>query len=105
MLSLVSPVVVFLLFWARTILGGGVSVSTSDGRQTCTVTANGGQTDDVPNIMEAFTTCGNGGKIVFPEDQSYWIATFLHPTFHNVVIDWQGQWTVSCSPGPALLLG
>ncbi|KAL9625433.1 MAG: hypothetical protein Q9160_000496 [Pyrenula sp. 1 TL-2023] len=45
--------------------------------------------------MEAFTTCGNGGRIVFPEDQNYWIATFLHPTFNNVVIDWQGQWTFS----------
>lgn len=93
---LLSLIAVFL--WVRTSLGGGVTVTTSDERQTCIVSANGGQVDDVPNIMEAFTTCGSGGRIVFPANQNYWIATRLNPTFYDVAIDWQGQWTVQALP-------
>ncbi|KAL9116029.1 MAG: hypothetical protein Q9227_000397 [Pyrenula ochraceoflavens] len=77
-------------------LAGGVTTSTgSDGRLTCTVTANGNQQDDVPNILSAFTTCGNDSTVVFPEDQDFWIATRLHPTLNNVVVEWRGQWTFS----------
>ena len=80
-----------------TALAGGVSQITVDGRQTCTVIANGNQTDDVPNILQAAQECGTGGTIVFPEDQDYWIATRLNPIFRDVVIEWHGQWTVSGS--------
>lgn len=65
-------------------------------RKTCTVKANGNKQDDVPNILEAFQNCGNGGKIVFPENESYWIATKLNPILENVEIEWRGEWTV-CS--------
>jgi hypothetical protein len=61
----------------------------------CTVKANGHQRDDVPNILKAFHECGNGGTIVFPEDQSYWIASCLNPVVNDVVIEWHGKWTVS----------
>jgi hypothetical protein len=63
----------------------------------CTVKANGHQKDDVPNILKAFHQCGKGGTIVFPEDQSYWIATRLNPVVNDVTIEWRGKWTVSGS--------
>jgi galacturan 1,4-alpha-galacturonidase len=61
----------------------------------CTVKANGHQKDDVPNILEAFHRCGNGGRIVFPEDETYWIGTRLNPIVNDVSIEWRGKWTVS----------
>ena len=74
---------------------GGVTETVVDGRKTCTVIANGNQTDDVPNILSAAQECGKQGTIVFPEDQNYWIATRLNPVFDDVIIEWHGQWTVS----------
>lgn len=71
---------------------------TKTGSNVCTVTANGNHNDDVPNILEAFHECGNGGKVIFPEDQSYWIATRLNPVINDVVIEWRGKWTVSRLP-------
>lgn len=70
------------------------ATGTSSRPKVCTVKANGDQQDDVPNILKAFHDCGNGGKIVFPEDQSYWIATRLNPILKNVDIEWRGEWTV-----------
>ncbi|ORX95694.1 polygalacturonase [Clohesyomyces aquaticus] len=66
-----------------------------NGRNTCTVEANGSQQDDVPNILNAFEQCGQGGTIVFPEGQSYWIAQQLNPVVNDVEIEWRGQWTFS----------
>lgn len=67
------------------------------GSNVCTVKANGHQKDDVPNILKAFHECGNGGTIIFPRDQSYWIASRLNPVVKDVVIEWHGKWTVSYS--------
>ncbi|KAI3298670.1 CAZyme family GH28 [Penicillium roqueforti] len=61
----------------------------------CIVKANGHQRDDVPNILEAFQRCGNGGTIIFPEDQAYWIGTRLNPVVSNIQIEWRGKWTFS----------
>ncbi|KAJ5919448.1 hypothetical protein N7466_010391 [Penicillium verhagenii] len=61
----------------------------------CTVKARGNRKDDVPNILEAFKKCNNGGTVVFPEDQSYWIATRLNPVLNDVTIEWRGKWTFS----------
>jgi len=72
----------------------GVHLSDSQGVKECKVVANGSKKDDVPNILQAFNECNNGGTIIFPEDQNYWIATKLHPTVHNVKISWKGKWTV-----------
>jgi polygalacturonase len=67
------------------------------GQNTCIVKANGHQKDDVPDILKAFKECGHGGTVIFPEDQSYWIATRLNPVINDVVIEWRGKWTVSKS--------
>lgn len=74
---------------------GGVSVSTTGVRKTCTVTANGGNISDVSNILHAFSECNNGGTIVFPEDQNYYIASKLNPVINDVQVEWRGIWTVS----------
>ncbi|KAF1948889.1 putative galacturan 1,4-alpha-galacturonidase C [Byssothecium circinans] len=65
------------------------------GRTTCTVYAQGDQKDDVPNILHAFSECGNGGRVIFPENQEYWLAQRFNPVVNDVEIDWQGQWTFS----------
>lgn len=63
--------------------------------KVCTVKALGNQTDDVPQILEAFAACNNSGTIVFPEDQNYWIGSRLNPVISDVTIEWRGLWTVS----------
>jgi galacturan 1,4-alpha-galacturonidase len=82
------------LFCALTYAGG---VKKDKHSNVCTVIANGKEKDDVPNLLKAFEECGNGGTIVFPEDQSYWIARTLHPVLNNAMIQWRGKWTVSSS--------
>lgn len=62
--------------------------------QTCTVLAHGNETDDTPQILSAFQECNNGGTVVFPEDQNYWIATKLNPVVEDVTVEWRGSWTV-----------
>ncbi|KAI9713204.1 MAG: hypothetical protein M1820_001189 [Bogoriella megaspora] len=94
-MHLSSFVAVTALTAFSTVLAGGVQESVVAGRNTCTITANGNQTDDTPNILKAAQDCGNGGTIVFPEDQNYWIATKLNPVFNDVIIEWHGQWTFS----------
>ncbi|TVY43267.1 putative galacturan 1,4-alpha-galacturonidase C [Lachnellula subtilissima] len=63
--------------------------------KTCIVQALGDQKDDTPQILKAFEECNNGGIIVFPEDQNYWIGTKLHPVIKDVTIEWKGTWTLS----------
>jgi galacturan 1,4-alpha-galacturonidase len=62
--------------------------------KTCTVYAYGNQKDDTPQILNAFNDCNNGGTVVFPENQNYWIATKLNPVIYDVSIEWRGIWTV-----------
>ncbi|KAG9729510.1 glycoside hydrolase family 28 protein, partial [Aureobasidium melanogenum] len=85
-LSLVLPLV---------SAGGGVHYSQHGDRPQCTVLANGGTTNDVPNILKAFSKCGNGGDIIFPEGQNYYIASKLNPIVNDVNINWGGIWTFS----------
>ncbi|TVY86750.1 putative galacturan 1,4-alpha-galacturonidase C [Lachnellula willkommii] len=63
--------------------------------KTCTVQALGNQVDDTPHILKAFEECNNGGIVVFPEDQNYWIGTKLNPVIKDVTIEWKGTWTLS----------
>ncbi|KAF2204642.1 putative galacturan 1,4-alpha-galacturonidase C [Delitschia confertaspora ATCC 74209] len=65
------------------------------GRKSCTVLAKGKNKDDVPNILKAFKECGNGGTVVFPQHESYWIAQRFNPVVKDVTIEWRGQWTFS----------
>lgn len=51
--------------------------------------------DDVPQILQAFTDCNNGGTVVFPEGARYNIASRLNPVVKDVTVDWHGVWEVS----------
>ena len=77
------------------VFAGGVSVHFEHGVRTCTVTAHGGEHDDVPNILKAFEECGTNGRVVFPTQQTYWIGQKLNPVLHNVDIEWRGTWLFS----------
>lgn len=76
---------------------GTVNVQDVGTRKECTVLANGDNISDVSNILKAFSTCGNGGDIVFPEDQNYFIGSKLNPVVNDVNIEWRGIWTVRLS--------
>lgn len=68
--------------------------SPADSGKTCTLTPNGDNKDDVPQILEAFEACNNGGTVVFPENATFYIATKLNPVIYDVTIDWRGTWLV-----------
>lgn len=85
----------FLFIFPLASAAGSVHYANHGHRPQCTVLANGGTTNDVPNIVEAFNKCGKGGDIVFPEGQNYYIASKLNPVVDDVNINWGGIWTVS----------
>lgn len=62
--------------------------------KTCTLVPNGDNQDDVPQILEAFESCNNGGTVVFPENSTFYVATKLNPVIYDVTIDWRGTWLV-----------
>lgn len=68
--------------------------SPADSGKTCTLTPIGDNNDDVPQILEAFESCNNGGTVVFPEESTFYIATRLNPVIYDVTIDWRGTWLV-----------
>ncbi|KAK3675170.1 hypothetical protein LTR78_005104 [Recurvomyces mirabilis] len=81
---------------AATVAGQRISHSTQNGRPTCTVYAGkNNNTDDTPTLVKAFDTCGHGGNIVFPADQTYHINTKLNPVVNDVTVDWKGEWLFS----------
>lgn len=89
-------ILIHLLFLSIcAVAQGGVVVSNNGTANICTVTPNGNNQDDVPNILSAFSTCGTNAKVVFLEGKTYWIATKLNPLLSNVEIDWHGTWLVS----------
>jgi hypothetical protein len=57
-----------------------ITYSTSaTGQKICTVIAQGNNQDDTPNILHAFSECAQNAIVVFPEQESYWIASRLNP--------------------------
>ncbi|KAJ4425175.1 hypothetical protein N0V82_000230 [Gnomoniopsis sp. IMI 355080] len=62
---------------------------------TCTLSPLGDNQDDVPQILEAFDECNNGGTVVFPENETFYIATRLNPVIYDVTIEWKGTWLFS----------
>ncbi|KAL3454577.1 pectin lyase fold/virulence factor [Aspergillus insuetus] len=51
---------------------------TQHARAVCTPTAGGSSaTDDVPAILDALSSCGNGGTIVFPAGTTYYLNSVL----------------------------
>ncbi|KAH9844509.1 pectin lyase-like protein [Teratosphaeria destructans] len=74
---------------------GRVQIEQLASRQQCTVYANGGNISDTPNILQAFEVCNNGGTIIFPEGQNYFVASKLNPVVKDITIEWRGIWTLS----------
>ncbi|KAJ7045482.1 pectin lyase fold/virulence factor [Mycena alexandri] len=75
-----------LLLLATQVLGGHVVQR----QQTCTVHPSGNFTDDSPAIVEAFSLCGQGGRIEFL-NQTYWIEKVMNTTgLNDAVIDLRG---------------
>ncbi len=68
--------------------------SPSDSGKTCLVKPLGSNRDDVPQILNAFEDCNNGGTVFFPEGEEYYIATRLNPVLRDVVVEWRGTWVV-----------
>ncbi|OAA64229.1 glycoside hydrolase family 28 protein [Niveomyces insectorum RCEF 264] len=58
-------------------------------------TGNGTDTDDVPQILQAFSDCNGGGTVVFAEGTRYSIASRLHPVVTDVTVEWRGTWVFS----------
>jgi len=77
--------------------GSPASTGALQNGKRCTVYAHGNEKDDTPQILEAFKDCNNGGTVVFPQHQNYWIATKLNPVIFDVTIEWKGTWTVGLS--------
>jgi hypothetical protein len=73
---------------------GNAPTSPINNGKTCTVNALGNKRDDSPQILQAFEDCNNGGTVVFPEHQTYWIATKLNPIIYDVTVEWKGLWLV-----------
>ena len=71
------------------------SIHRRQSSDTCTVSPLGNGADDVPQILDAFEQCGQGGTIVFPEDNAYNIASKLNPVVNDVTIEWRGTWQFS----------
>lgn len=100
MMCLSSTVLLSLLGLSSGILAAGDFApiasprSPADSGKTCTLIPNGDNEDDVPQILEAFEACNNGGTVVFPENATFYIATKLNPVIYDVTIDWRGIWLV-----------
>ncbi|KAJ7193822.1 pectin lyase-like protein, partial [Mycena pura] len=59
-------------------------------QQTCTVHPSRNFTDDSPAIVDAFSLCGQGGRIEFL-NETYWIEKVMNTTgLNDVVIDLRG---------------
>ncbi|KAJ7334885.1 pectin lyase fold/virulence factor [Mycena albidolilacea] len=75
-----------LLLLATQALGGHVIQR----QKTCTVHPSGNFTDDSPAIVEAFSLCGQGGRIEFL-NETYWIEKVMNTTgLNDAVIDLRG---------------
>lgn len=101
-----SSTVLLSLLGLSSGIAAGVSVPTtpprspSDSGKTCTLIPNGDNKDDVPQILEAFEACNDGGTVVFPENSTFYIATKLNPVIYDVTIDWKGTWLVRFEMSP-----
>jgi galacturan 1,4-alpha-galacturonidase len=74
---------------------GRVCVVTPIQQQPSSNVSEVGVADDVPQILQAFTDCSDGGTVVFPEGARYMIASRLNPVIRDVTVDWHGVWEVS----------
>jgi galacturan 1,4-alpha-galacturonidase len=62
--------------------------SPSSPEHTCVIPALNDGRDDAPAIREAFSKCGNNGKVIFQKDTTYSIQTALQlHDLKNVQVD------------------
>lgn len=76
------------------LAAASLQIISDHGRPICIVKPLGQQQNDAPNILHAFRKCGHSGTIIFPENETYWIAERLNPHVQDVTIDWKGTWLV-----------
>lgn len=93
-LRMLSSALIFIAGIASLIAPAfGLSDTTKSGRAraTCVVPAgNSTAVDDVPAILDALTTCGNGGRVSF-SNTTYHINSVMNTTWlDDVEIDLQG---------------
>ncbi|EMC91492.1 glycoside hydrolase family 28 protein [Baudoinia panamericana UAMH 10762] len=81
--------------WGGQHGGGAPGTVQVSGGKTCIVYAHGGNVSDVSNILQAFSQCNDGGTIIFPQGQNYFIDSKLNPVVNDITIQWQGTWTFS----------
>jgi galacturan 1,4-alpha-galacturonidase len=62
--------------------------------KVCTLKPLGCERDDTPQILQAFEDCNNGGTVVFPEGETFYIASRLNPVISDVTVEWRGLWLV-----------
>jgi len=84
-----------ILTFASASPWGPPPVGPANNGKTCTVKALGHKKDDTPQILKAFKDCNNGGTVVFPDTESYWIGSRLNPVIYDVTVVWKGVWTLS----------
>jgi hypothetical protein len=75
------------LLTLSSISAASLEVYSKHGHKTCVMKPRGDQKNDVPNILRAFRRCNKGGRIVFPEGETYWIAERLNPHVRDVTIE------------------
>ncbi|KAF1990897.1 glycoside hydrolase family 28 protein [Aulographum hederae CBS 113979] len=80
---------------ALVVISASDGPSSLDARPRCRVRPLGDEKDDSPYILSAFKQCNKGGTVVFPENETYWIDTFMNPVLEDVRIEWRGQWLFS----------
>ncbi|KAL4913088.1 pectin lyase fold/virulence factor [Aspergillus aurantiobrunneus] len=86
---------IFTLLSLITLTTATLEVLSTNNRPTCIVKPLGQHQNDVPTILAAFKQCGHSGTIIFPENETYWIAERLNPHVEDVTIDWRGTWLFS----------
>ncbi|KAK4065073.1 CAZyme family GH28 [Trichoderma aggressivum f. europaeum] len=70
------------VLWAFTSAFVANAHSLPSPQHTCVIPASKDGRDDAPAIREAFSKCGNNGKVVFQKDTTYSIQTALQ--LHNL---------------------
>lgn len=61
-------------------------------RDCCVIPANGDGSDDVPNVLNAFSKCRTDSTIVFSKNTTYYMNSVLNTTqLKNVEIQIHGK--------------
>lgn len=95
------------VLWALTTAFVANAHSLPSPQHTCVVPALKDGRDDAPAIREAFSKCGNNGKVVFQKDTTYSVQTALQlHNLKNVQVDLFGTlevWKAAISWSPSVI--